>query len=68
MNVFILGSGGFGLALAVCLNSSGHDVTVWSKFKSEIDDIRRDGEHKTKLPGVHISSKIRLTDDITEAR
>ena len=67
-NVIILGSGGFGLALAVCLNSSGHDVTVWSKFRSEIDDIRRDGENKAKLPGVHISSKINLTDDISQIR
>ena len=63
----ILGMGGFGLALAVMLNNFGHDVTVWSAFKQEIDDIRRDGENKQKLPGVKISDEIVLTDDLITA-
>ena len=63
--VSVLGSGGFGLALAVMLNSMGHDVTVWSAFESEIEDIKRDGENKAKLPGVHISGEIHLTADIS---
>lgn len=67
-DIIVLGSGGFGLSLAVMLNGMGHDVTVWSKFKAELDDIRRDGENKAKLPGVKISKEIRLTDDISEAK
>ena len=67
-NIIVLGSGGFGLSLAVMLNGMGHDVTVWSKFKAELDDIRRDGENKAKLPGVKISKEIRLTDDISETK
>ena len=67
-NIMVLGSGGFGLSLAVMLNGMGHDITVWSKFPAELDDIRRDGENKAKLPGVKISEKIRLTDDISEAK
>ncbi len=63
--ITVLGSGGFGLSLAVMLNGMGHDVTVWSKFSSEIEAIRRDGEHKAKLPGVRISDNIVLTDDIS---
>lgn len=63
----ILGMGGFGLALAVMLNNFGHDVTVWSAFKQEIDDIRRDGENKQKLPGVKISDEIILTEDLAVA-
>ena len=63
----ILGMGGFGLALAVMLNNFGHDVTVWSAFKQEIDDIRRDGENKQKLPGIKISDEIILTNDLCTA-
>ena len=63
----ILGMGGFGLALAVMLNNFGHDVTVWSAFKQEIDDIRRDGENKQKLPGIKISDEIILTNDLSTA-
>lgn len=61
----ILGMGGFGLSLAVMLNNFGHNVTVWSAFEQEVEDIRRDGENKQKLPGVRISDEIRLTNDIS---
>lgn len=66
--VIVLGSGGFGLAVAMSLNSTDNDVTVWSAFKSEIDDIKRDGENKAKLPGVHIPDAIALTDDISDVK
>ncbi|MCI5794265.1 MAG: NAD(P)-dependent glycerol-3-phosphate dehydrogenase [Ruminococcus sp.] len=64
--IVILGSGGFGLSLAVMAeHCGGHDVTVWSKFQSEIDDIRTHGEHTQKLPGVPISESIAMTSDIS---
>ncbi len=65
-NIVILGSGGFGLSLAVTAVLSGkHNVTVWSKFQDEIDEIRKNGEHKIKLPGVKLPEEIRLTSDIS---
>ncbi len=64
----ILGMGGFGLSLAVMLNNFGHDVTVWSAFQQEIDDIKRDGENKQKLPGVKISDEVILTNDISAVK
>ena len=64
--VVILGSGGFGLSLAISAENCGnHDVTVWSKFQSEIDSIRSHGEHIQKLPGVPISESIAMTSDIS---
>lgn len=64
--IVILGSGGFGLAIAIMAKQCGkHDVTVWSKFQSEIDDIRAHGEHQQKLPGVQIPNEIVLTSDIS---
>lgn len=68
-NIFILGSGSFGLAIAniaACVESN--NVTVWSAFKDEIDALIKDREHKQKLPGVKISEKVRFTDDITKAQ
>lgn len=61
----VLGMGGFGLALAVMLDKNGHSVSVWSAFESEIEDIKRDGENKKKLPGVKINDSITLTADIS---
>ena len=63
--ITILGSGGFGLSLAVMTESFGHEVTVWSAFESEIEQIRTDGEHKAKLPGIKIPPSIKLTADIS---
>ncbi len=65
-DIVILGSGGFGLSLAITAFKTGrHNVTVWSKFQEEIDDIRSKGEHVKKLPGVAIPPEIRLTSDIS---
>ena len=64
--ITILGSGGFGLSLAIMAKQcGGHNVTVWSKFQSEIDEIRAHGEHIQKLPGVPVSEEIVLTSDIS---
>ena len=63
--ITVLGTGGFGLSLAVMLNGMGHKVTVWSKHESKIEDIRRDGENKVKLPGIKISPEIELTNDMS---
>lgn len=65
-DIVILGSGGFGLSLAIsALYKKRHNVTVWSKFQQEIDEIRANGEHIQKLPGVKIPEEINLTSDIS---
>ncbi len=66
--ITILGSGGFGLALAIMCHNLGHSVTVWSKFRSEIEEIETTGELAGKLPGVQIPKGITLTDDIASVR
>ena len=64
-NITILGSGGFGLSLAIMADNAGHKVTVWSAFNDEIETIRRTGELKAKLPGVLVNKTIELTTDIS---
>lgn len=63
--IAILGSGGWGLALACTCDRLGHSVTVWSKFSDEIEAIKRTGELKAKLPGVQIPKTVALTTDIS---
>ncbi len=64
-NITILGSGGFGLSLALSAHRRGHKVKVWSKFSEELAAIRKDGEHKQKLPGVPVPPEIELTDSLS---
>ena len=60
--ITILGCG-FGTALAVMLDSNGHDVTAWSKYQEEIDTILKDREQKKLLPGGKIPETVNFSSD-----
>ncbi len=62
--VVVLGCG-FGTALAVMAESCGHQVTLWSLFPQELEEIRRDKEQKRLLPGVPVPESICLTDHLS---
>ena len=66
MNISVLGSGTWGIALARILCMAGHRVTVWSKFPqeaSELDKIRE----APNLPGVKIPADIVFTSNPAKA-
>jgi glycerol-3-phosphate dehydrogenase (NAD(P)+) len=67
-NIVVLGAGGFGVALSVMANEDKHNVTLWSAFENELENIKRDGEHKKLLPNVKVSKDIKLTTDITTTK
>lgn len=62
----IIGAGSWGIALSVLLHNNGHDVSVWSIIKEEIEMLREKREHESKLPGVHLAEDILFTDDLQE--
>ena len=59
--VGMIGAGSWGIALSVLLHNNGHDITVWSALKDEIDMLSREHEHKDKLPGVKLAQDIVFT-------
>lgn len=63
MKITVLGSGGWGTALALVLLENGHDVTLWSYSAKEIQVIRETGENPL-LKGVKIPENLKLTDDM----
>ena len=63
--ITVLGSGGFGTALAVLCHKNGHDTTLWSLFEDEISEIKKDRENKKLLPNIKLSEEINLTSDIS---
>lgn len=67
MKIGILGAGSWGIALTALLASNGHDVTVWSIDKNEIDMLKTYREHKTKLPGIVIDEKVDFTTEVCDA-
>jgi glycerol-3-phosphate dehydrogenase (NAD(P)+) len=67
MNVTVIGTGGWGTALAVLLHGNGHNVTLWGRLKEEVEPIIAAGENKMFLPGVKIAKEIVLTLDTKSA-
>ncbi len=63
----VIGAGSWGTALAIVLANNGHQVTVWSIIKAEIDMLSATREHKDKLPGVKIPESIGFTTDLPAA-
>lgn len=62
----VIGSGSWGTAVAVMLAKNGHDVLLWSYFKSESEDLAKHRENKPFLPGIIIPDSVKFTSDISE--
>ena len=65
MNIGILGTGAFGIAIASVLNSNKHKVTMWSKFEEEINNLN-DTRTSPNLNGYIIPREIKFTNSIKE--
>lgn len=64
----VLGSGGWGTAIAVLLaQKPGHHVTLWSAREESGARLRERRENERLLPGVPIPPGVRLTNDPAEA-
>ena len=49
VKIGVLGAGSWGLGLAMLLHNNGHDVTVWSVFPDEINELNATRENKKCL-------------------
>ena len=63
MKVAVLGSGGWGTALAMLLVENGHDVTLWSYQAEESRRLAETGENPL-LPGVKLPQGLTYTSDL----
>ena len=67
MKVTILGSGAYGIALALMFNENKCDITIWERFESVTNDLLKYRENKRVLPGVKIPENIRITSDLEDS-
>ena len=67
MKVSVVGSGGWGTALAILLLENGSEVTMWSYTQEESDVLKRTGENPM-LKGVPLPAELNLTTDLSCVR
>ena len=67
MNITVVGTGGWGTALAVLLHGNSHKVSLWGRLEEEVAPILAHRENKSFLPGVKIPDEILVTLNATEA-
>src|SRR4051812_45791049 len=65
--VAVLGAGGWGTALAVHLGRSGHDVALWGRDASLMDQIASRRANPTYLPDVVLPANVTSTAVLREA-
>ena len=62
MKISVLGSGGWGTAIAILSYNCSHKTVLWGKFESEIETIKNAQENPL-LKGVEIPNGIEITSD-----
>jgi glycerol-3-phosphate dehydrogenase (NAD(P)+) len=67
IKIGILGDGGWGTTLALLLSNKGYPVTLWGAFSKNISEIEKNRENKKFLPGIKLSAKIKVTDNLSAA-
>jgi glycerol-3-phosphate dehydrogenase (NAD(P)+) len=64
--IFVMGAGGFGTALAVMAHHLGHHLTIWSPFQQEVEQLNTTREHQKLLRGVTIPKEIVITTSLKD--
>lgn len=67
MKITVLGSGGWGTALALALVENGHHVTLWSYAQAE-SQVLRDTRENPMLKGVPLPETLEFTTELTAVK
>lgn len=67
VKISVLGSGSWGLALALLLHNNGHEVLLWSARPENARKLREKRENPDRLPGVRLPDEIDVLTDMERA-
>jgi glycerol-3-phosphate dehydrogenase (NAD(P)+) len=66
MKIAILGTGAYGLALAYTMHNNNHDITMWTKFEEECNQLNKTRKNEKLLPGFQIPKEIKFSCNMQE--
>lgn len=64
MKTAVVGSGGWGTALALVLLENGHRVSLWCRREEKCEELRRTGENPV-LKGISLPKALNITSDLS---
>jgi glycerol-3-phosphate dehydrogenase (NAD(P)+) len=67
MKSTVLGTGAWGTTLAQIIVDAGHDVLLWGRNSSVVDEINGLHTNEKFLPGINLPEQVRATTDIKAA-
>ncbi len=66
MKVGLFGCGAYGMALSSILTDNNCDITMWTKFQFEKEQLETTRQNEKLIPNFKISEKIKLTTSVEE--
>lgn len=66
--ISVLGTGGWGTALAILLHEKGHHVTLWGATPDYVDFLKQRRENRKYLKGTAIPADLPITSQIEDAQ
>ena len=67
MKVSLLGTGAYGIAMAMMLNKNNKDIIMWTESEKKLEDYKKNGCIKDIIPGLECPENIKLTNSYEEA-
>ncbi len=67
MKITVLGTGGWGMALAIALHKNQHDITLWTFFEQECQMLQQKRGNQKLLPDIFLPETMPITTDMAHA-
>ncbi|MGN1349792.1 MAG: NAD(P)H-dependent glycerol-3-phosphate dehydrogenase [Anaerovoracaceae bacterium] len=65
--IAVMGAGSWGTALAVALSANDHEVRLWGRNQSMMEEMQKERENRKYLPEVILSDNIQCTSAAADA-
>ncbi len=66
MKIGLFGCGAYGMALSSIMIDNNCDITMWTKFSTEKENLEKTHSNEKLIPNFKISNKIKITTSVEE--